>query len=57
MGSSLEMKTVFSARLYGRFIEIQNILKRKKIRGTNEGNNFLGANSSIRDNVRAPIQF
>ena len=57
MGSSLEIKAVFSVKLQGRFIEIQNILKKKKIRGTNQGTNFLGASSSIRDNVRAPIQF
>ena len=50
------MTTVSYARSYGRFIEIQSNLRRKKLRRTNLGSNFLGGNFSNRDNVRAPIQ-
>ena len=51
-----DMATVFYGRSYGRFIEIQNNLKRKKLHRTNQGSNFLGGSFSNRDNVRAPIQ-
>ena len=46
------MTAVFHARLYGRFIEIQRNLRRKKLRRTNQGSNFLGGSFSNRDNVR-----
>ena len=48
---------VFHAWSYGRFIEIQGNLRRKKLHRTNQGCNFLGGSFSNRDNVRAPIQF
>ena len=51
------MTTVFHAWVYGRFIEIQNNLRRKKFHRTNQGTNFLGDSFSNRDNIRAPIQF
>ena len=50
------MTTVLNAKPYGRFIEIQSNLMRKKHR-TNQGCNFLEGTFSNRDNVRAPIQF
>ena len=46
------MTAVFHARLYGRFIEIQRNLRRKKLHRTNQGSNFLGGSFSNRDNVR-----
>ena len=51
------MATVFHAWLYGRFIEIQSKLRRKKLYRTNEGSNFLGGSFRNRDNVRTPFQF
>ena len=51
------MTTVFCARLHGRFIKIQNSLRRKKLHRMNQGSNFLGGNFSKKDSVRAPIQF
>ena len=51
------MKTVFHAWPYGRFIEIQNNLRRKTFYRTNQCSNFLGGSFSNRVNVRAPIQF
>ena len=42
---------------YGRFIEMQSNLRRKKLHRTNQGSNFLGGSFSNRDNARAPIQF
>ena len=51
------MTTVFHARSYGRFIEIQSNLRRKKPHRTNQGSNFVGGSFSNRDNVRAPIYF
>ena len=50
------MTTVFHAWPYGRFIEIQSNLRRKKLHSTNQGSNFLGGSFSNRDSVRAPIQ-
>ena len=50
------MTTVFHAWLYGRFIEIQSNLRRKKLHRTNQGSNFLGGSFSNRVNARAPIQ-
>ena len=54
--TSTDMTTVFHAWLYGRFIEIQSNLRRKKLHRTNQGSNFLGGSFSNRDNVTAPIQ-
>ena len=51
------MTTVFHARMYGRFIEIQSNLRKVKLHGMNQGSNFLGGNFSNRGNVRVPIQF
>ena len=51
------MATVFHAWLYGRFIEIQSNLRRKKLHRTNQTSNFLGGSFNNRDYVRAPIQF
>ena len=56
-GTRPDTTTVFHAWAYGRFIEIQSNLKRKKLHRTNQGSNFLGGSFSNRDNVRAPIQF
>ena len=39
--TSPDMATVFHSRLHGRFIEIQNNLRRKKAHRTNQGSNFL----------------
>ena len=52
-----KMTTVFREWPYGRFIEIQNNLRRKKLHRTNQGSNFLGGSFSNRDNVRATVQF
>ena len=49
--------TVFQERLYGRFIEIQSNLRRKKLCKMNQRSNFLGGNFSNGDNVRASLQF
>ena len=51
------MTTVFHAWLYGRFLEMQRNLRKKKLHRTNQGSNFLGENLSNKMNVRAPIQF
>ena len=51
------MATVFHTWAYGRFIEIQSNLRRKKLHRTNQRSNFLGDSFSNRDNVRAPIPF
>ena len=50
------MIRVFHDRPYGRFIEIQNKLTRKKPR-TNQGSNFFEGSFSIWDFVGTPIQF
>ena len=50
------MTTVFHAWPYGRFIEIQNNLKRKKFIEQIKAPIFLEA-VLARDNVRAPIHF
>ena len=47
------MKTVFHAWLYGRFVEIQSTLRRKKLHTRNQGSNFPGGNFSNRYNIRA----
>ena len=52
-----DMTTVLHAWLYGRFIEIQSNLRRKKLHRTNLGCNFLADSFSNRYNVRAPIHF
>ena len=51
------MTTVFHAWPYGRFIEIKNNLRIKKLQRKNKGSNFLGGTFSTRDNVRISIQF
>ena len=45
--------------VYGKFIEIQSNLRRKKLHRTNEGSNFLRYTNFLSngDNVRALIQF
>ena len=55
--TSPDMTSLFHARPYGRFKEIQNNLRRRKVYRTNQGCNFLGGSFSNRDTVRAPIQF
>ena len=55
--TSQDITTVFHTWKYGRFIEIQSNLTRKKLQRINPGSNFLGGSFSNRDNVRAPIQF
>ena len=47
------MTTVFHAWPYGRFIEIQSNLGRKKLNRTNQGSNFLEGSFRNRYNVRA----
>ena len=44
MSTSPDMTTVFHARPYGRFIETQINLRRKKAHRTNPGFNFLDSN-------------
>ena len=55
--TSPDMTTVFYTWPYGRFIEIQSNLRRKKLHRMNQVSNFLGGSFSNRDNVRAQIQF
>ena len=57
MEISPEMTTVFHTGLYGRFIEIQRNLRRKKLHRANQGSNFFGGSFSKRDNAKALIQF
>ena len=57
ISTSTDMTTVFHVRPYGKSIEIQSNLRRKKIHRTNQGANFLGGSFSNRDNVKTPIQF
>ena len=52
-----DMTATFCARLYGRLIEIESNLSRKKLHRTNQGSNFFGRRFNNRHNVRAPIQF
>ena len=49
------MTTAFHARPYGRFIEIQGNLRRKKFHRTNHSSNVLGGSFSNRHNERATI--
>ena len=56
-GTSPDMRTALHTWSNGRFIEVESNLRRKKLRRTNQGSNFLGDNFSNWDNVRAPIQF
>ena len=51
------MTTVFLAWVYGRFIEIQRNLRRKKYHRNNQSFYFLRGSFSNRDNIRATIQF
>ena len=48
------MKTVFTGRPYGGFIEIQKNPRRKKLHRTHQGSKFLGGSFSNRDNVKNP---
>ena len=43
-----DMPTVFHAWPYGRFIEIQSNLRRKKLHRTNQSSNFLGGSCSCK---------
>ena len=49
--TSPDVTTVFHTWVYGRFIEIQSSLWRKKLHRTNYGSNFLGGNFGNRGNV------
>ena len=51
------MTTIFHTWPYGRFIEIQSNLRRKKLHRTNQGSNFFRGSFSHWDNLRVPIQF
>ena len=44
------MTTVFHARLYGRFVDIQSYLRRNELHRMNQG--FLGGSFSNGDNTR-----
>ena len=55
--TSPDMTTAFHTWAYGRFIEIQSNLRRKKLHRTNHISNSLGGSFNNRDNVRAPIPF
>ena len=55
--TSPDMTTVLHAWSYGRFIEIQSNLMRKKLHRTSQGSNFLRSSFRKRDSVRALIQF
>ena len=55
--AQMQQQYIFHTWAYGRFIEIEGNLRRKKLHRTNKGSNFLGGSFSNRDNVRAPIQF
>ena len=50
------MATVFDPKLYGRFTELQNYLRRKNLLAQ-QGSNFVGGSFSNRGNVRALFQF
>ena len=43
------MTTVFHLRSYGRFEEIKNNLRRKKLKRRNQGSNFLEGSSGNRE--------
>ena len=53
--TSPDMTTVFHARPYGGFTELQSNISRKKLRIINQGSNFLGGTFSNSDNAREPI--
>ena len=55
--TSLDVTTVFHAWAYGRFVEMQSNLRRKKLYRTSQGSHFLRGDFSNRDNVIDPIQF
>ena len=53
--TSPDMKTIFQAKPYDRFIEIKSNFRRKKLHKTNQGSSFLIGSSFInRESVRAP---
>ena len=49
------MISVFHARPYSRFIEIQSNQTRKELHRANQGTNFLGGSLNNKNNARAPI--
>ena len=51
--TSSDMTRVLHAWLYGRFIEIQNILRGKELHRTSQGSRLLAGTFSNRDNVKA----
>ena len=53
--SAEHLPTVFQVRPYGKYIEIQSNLRRKKLHRTNQEYNFLGGSFNNRDNVRITI--
>ena len=57
MSTGPDMTAVLHAWPYGRFIEIQSNLRRKKLYRTNQGSNCLGGSFSNRANIRAQIQW
>ena len=56
-GTGPEITTVIHAWPYGRLLEIQSNLSRKKLHRRHQGSNYLGGNFSNRDNIRTPTQF
>ena len=50
-GNSPDMTIVFHTWTYGRFIEIESNLTRKKLYRTNLSSSFLGGSFSYRDDV------
>ena len=55
--TSPDMKAVFHTWPYGRFLEINSNLERKKFLRTNQGSNFSQGSFSNRDNATALIKF
>ena len=49
--------TVFDARPFDRFIQMQKNLRGKKVHRANQSSNFLGESFSNKGNVEATIQF
>ena len=48
------MTTIFHARTYSRFMEVQSKLRRRKLHRTNQDSDFLGDSFSKGDNVTGP---
>ena len=51
--TNLDVTTVFHVRPYGRFMEIKNILRKKKLHTMNQGSNILGG--SLRQFILADV--